>query len=295
MFSEPPVNHMDSTDLNKEDPSLESLAAVMREVAQAEILPAFGLVQARAKADGSLLTEVDLAVQQRLIKALERLTPGIAVLGEEMPESEQLRLLERASADDAHAGEASAFWALDPLDGTSNFACGFPAFAISLALFRKGQAELGIIYDPVRDECFSARLGQGAWLNGDPLQCRRDCQRLADAMALIDFKRIPPERVPGLIRTGAFRSQRNLGSVALDWCWLASGRAQIYLHGAQRLWDYAAGRLIAAEAGVITRMLPPGLAEPSAGLTLAPRLAMAAAHPALFDQWWEHVGLPWRE
>ncbi|WPL17299.1 Inositol-1-monophosphatase [Thiorhodovibrio winogradskyi] len=284
-----------SPEPSQSDPSLKSLAALMRELAGAEILPAFGRVQARSKADGSLLTEVDLAVQERLINALERLTPGIPVLGEEMTQSAQQRLLSGASPRDPAAGEAGAFWALDPLDGTSNFACGFPAFAISLALFRNGRVELGIIHDPVRDECFSARLGQGAWLNGTPLNSAQNCERLADAMALMDFKRIPPGRLSGLLRKGAFRSQRNLGSVALDWCWLAAGRAQVYLHGGQRLWDYAAGRLIAAEAGVVTRLLPPGLAESTEQLTLEPRLALAAAHQALFDQWWEHVGLPWQD
>lgn len=303
---------------NHEMSLLESLGALLREVGQSDILPFFGSAQPRAKADGSLITEVDLAVQRRLINALEQLAPDIPVLGEEMTQSEQNRLLESASAnaltaDQIHpqrdfpghqlinhqvenvvASDGSAFWALDPLDGTSNFTCGFPAFAISLALFRNGEVELGVIHDPVRDETFSALLGQGAWLNGGRLQCRCDCEHLADAMALMDLKRIPPERLSGLLRKGAFRSQRNLGSVALDWCWLAASRAQVYLHGGQRLWDYAAGRLIAAEAGVVTCLLPPGLAQPSQGLSLDARMALAAAHPALFDQWSEHIRLPWQ-
>ena len=287
--------HSDSPAPAPGAPSLESLATLLREVAREEILPRFGHVQARAKADGSLLTEVDLAVQRHLINALGESMPQAPVLGEEMPAGEQRRLLERACAEASTTEEANAFWALDPLDGTSNFACGFPAFAISLALARGGQVELGIILDPVRDECFSARRGRGAWLNGEPLRAHRDCERLADAMALMDFKRVPPRRLSALLRKGAFRSQRNLGSVALDWCWLAAGRAQVYLHGGQRLWDYAAGRLIATEAGVVTRLLAPGGTRLSAGLTLEPRLALAAANASLLDQWWGHLGLPWQE
>ncbi|MBK1650055.1 inositol monophosphatase family protein [Rhabdochromatium marinum] len=265
-------------------PALEPLTALVREVAQAVILPPFGRAQAHAKDDGSLITEVDLAVQQRLITALAELTPGIPVLGEEMTPDEQRQLLETAD-----------FWALDPLDGTGNYASGFPFFAVSLALWRAGQVELGVIYDPVRDECFSARCGQGAWLNGAPLRGQSGCEQLADAMALIDFKRIPPQRVPALLRKGAFRSQRNLGSVALDWCWLAAGRAQVYLHGGQRLWDYAAGQLIAAEAGVVRRLLQPGRIESGETPTLEPRLALAAVNQALFEQWWQHVELPWHD
>lgn len=301
-----PMQHRSSAEV----PTLRCLSDLVREVGQEEILPPFGRVQASAKADGSLITAVDLAVQRRLITALAELAPEIPVLGEEMPQADQLRLLGAATSpgsaegaagtppaerSEARSGSAgSLFWALDPLDGTSNFACGFPAFAISLALFRDGQVELGVVYDPIRDECFTARRGQGAWLNGAPLLCQSSRERLADAMALMDFKRIPPARVPGLLAKGAFRSQRNLGSVALDWCWLAAGRAQVYLHGGQRLWDYAAGHLIAAEAGVTLRLLQPGLDQDAGAPSLEPRLALAAANQALFDQWWAFVDLPWR-
>ncbi|WPL11387.1 MULTISPECIES: inositol monophosphatase family protein [Thiorhodovibrio] len=307
---------MISSTSSTEAPSLQRLSGLVREVGQTEILPTFGRTQASAKADGSLITEVDLAVQRRLIAALGSLAPEIPVLGEEMTHADQLKLLGagagNAGSAEGSAGAASdmpsgagsdpppdaatsAFWALDPLDGTSNFVCGFPAFAISLALFRNGQVELGVIYDPIRDECFAAQRGQGAWLNGAPLVCQSSCERLADAMALMDFKRIPPERMPALLSKGAFRSQRNLGSVALDWCWLAAGRAQVYLHGGQRLWDYAAGQLIAAEAGVKVRLLEPGLDKEAGKPSLEPRLAMAAANQNLFAQWWAFVGLPWHD
>lgn len=262
---------------------LNALTPLVRDIARTEILPRFGQTTAEAKADGSLITAVDLAMQRQLIDALAQLTPDIPVLGEEMTPEQQHHLL----------GEH--FWAVDPLDGTSNFVCGFPAFAVSLALFRAGQAVLGLIYDPCRDECFQAALGQGAWLNDHRLSRPAAPQQLAEAMALMDFKRLAPTRVPALLRAGAFRSQRNLGSVALDWCWLAAGRAQVYLHGGQRLWDYAAGHLIATEAGIISQLLHPDNAQAGKRADLKPRLALAAASPALFDQWHAFLALPWQD
>jgi myo-inositol-1(or 4)-monophosphatase len=269
-----------------------SLTALVRECARAEILPRFGQTAARAKEDGSLITEADLAMQQRLIEALAQLTPGIPVLGEEMTPQHQQQLL---GAETSAASSAATFWALDPLDGTSNYACGFPAFAVSLALFYNGQTVLGLIYDPLRDESFSAEPGQGATLNGARLESRPAPARLADAMALMDFKRIPPARLPQLLHKGAFRSQRNLGSVALDWCWLAAGRAQVYLHGGQRLWDYAAGRLIASEAGVISSLHRQDMSQPLEHTDLQLRLALAASHAELFRQWRAFVALPWQD
>lgn len=287
MSTSTPTDRSTALELPQDTPSLATLAELVRELARREILPPFGRADALAKADGSLITAVDLAMQRHLMRALSGLTPGIPVLGEEMTADEQRRLIAPAAPD-------RAFWALDPLDGTSNYACGFPFFSVSLALIQGGRVKLGLVYDPVRDECFSARLGQGAFLNGKPLSCPAGCTQLADAMAVIDFKRIPPARVPGLLRAGAFRSQRNLGSVALDWCWLAAGRAQVYLHGGQRLWDHAAGRLIATEAGVVAWLLAPGRAEPDEHPALEPRIALAAANQRLFDAWRAHVGLPWQ-
>jgi myo-inositol-1(or 4)-monophosphatase len=98
----------------------------------------------------------------------------------------------------------------------------------------------------------------------------------------------------GLVRSLAarppYRSQRSFGSVALDWCWIACGRCQVYLHGGQKLWDYAAGQLIANEAGA-----PGGLLEHYAGAwveapTLAPRIAVAATSPGLLTAWRDWIG-----
>jgi myo-inositol-1(or 4)-monophosphatase len=263
-------------------PELKPLADLLREIAKTEILPRFGHTAATAKADGSLVTEADLAVQRRIQEGMARIQPGIPLLGEEMSALEQEALLQRGGP----------LWVLDPLDGTSNVACGFPGFAISLALIEGGRTVRGVILDPVRDECFTAVLGGGAALNGAPIGSYAPGSALGDCVACMDFKRLPRDRIPDLLAPSGFRSQRNLGAVALEWCWIAAGRFQLYLHGGQKLWDYAAGRLIASEAGVVSRLYRPYGTEPAEGLDLAPRLAVAAANGELFSRWLEFVRLP---
>jgi myo-inositol-1(or 4)-monophosphatase len=264
---------------------LNQLSALLRAVAREEIMPRWRKAVTTSKADGSLVTETDLAVQQRIVAALAETHPDVPVLGEEMDTEAQRALL-------YHTDNESAFWCLDPLDGTSNYACGFPAFGISLALVRGGRAELGLILDPVHDECFMAVRGEGAWRDGEPLRPFAPGNELKDCLAMVDMKRLPPARIAPLFTTGSFRSQRNLGAVALEWCWLAAGRCQLYLHGGQRLWDHAAGRLIATEAGAASLLCAPDGAEPADTLDLAPRVAVAAASDELLQRWLALIDLP---
>lgn len=252
------------------------LARLLRDAATVAILPNWQGVAARHKSDGSFVTESDLAAQRHLATALARDFPGIPLLGEEMTRAEQERMLQ--SAD-------SALWVVDPLDGTSNYAAGFPAFSISLALIEGGRPVLGAILDPVRDECFVAARGQGAFMNGQPIRPFASSHSLRDCLAVVDLKRLPPERLQTIARHACFGSQRNLGSVALEWCWLAAGRFQLYLHGGQKLWDYAAGRLIADEAGAAAWHLIPDSLQVSPAITLEPRLAIAAANVELLRAW----------
>lgn len=263
-------------------PDLKPVVALLRKTAAQEILPRFRHVSSTQKADGSLVTEVDLAVQRRITEGMALAFPGMPLLGEEMAAAEQERLLR----------SDGAVWVLDPLDGTSNYACGYEGFAISLALIEGGVPVLGAVLDPVRDQCFHAALGHGSFLEGEPLRPHAPGPRLGDCLAMIDFKRLPPERFAALLRPGGFRSKRNLGAVALEWCWLAAGRFQLYLHGGQKLWDYAAGRLIASEAGVPSRLYRRYGVEPAEGLDLGQRLAVAAATPDLLVAWLDFIQLP---
>jgi myo-inositol-1(or 4)-monophosphatase len=258
------------------DIDLGELCSLVMATADRELLPRFQRVSAQAKADGSLITAADLAMQQALGQELAQRWPRLRLLGEEMPADQQQALL------DASEG---GLWVLDPLDGTSNFAAGLPLFAVSLALVQNGRVVLGLVYDPMARECFSAVAGGGAWRNGEPLRlaCSRDS--LCDCVALVDFKRLPAELACRLASHGPYRSQRSLGSVALDWCWLAAGRLQLYLHGAQRLWDYGAGGLVFAEAGGAGGRLATLQGDWQDTLSLQPVIGLAAANAGLLQQW----------
>ncbi len=256
--------------------ALRTIEHLLRDAARQELLPRFEHVEARTKADGSLVTDADLAMQARLLAELQARWPEVAVLGEEMSDDRQSCLMPDC---DTH------LWVLDPLDGTSNYASGIPFFGVSLALLSGGRVEAGVVLDPVRGESFSALRGQGAWLNGEPLRLQDADRRLARAMAMVDLKRLPERLILPLAKAAPYHSQRSFGSVALDWCWLAAGRVQVYLHGAQKLWDYAAGSLVLQEAGGSGGLYEDFAGRPVERPVLQPRIAMAATHEALFREW----------
>mgnify|MGYP002713073840 CR=1 FL=1 len=252
---------------------LDLLQRLVVEAAREELVPRFAHASARRKADNSIVTEADVAMQRRLTAVLSKQWPGLPLLGEEMESGEQERLL---AASDA------GLWCLDPLDGTSNFAAGLPFYAVSLALVREGHVDLGLIYDPVREECFTARRGMGAWLNGAPLGDRRPEPPLSRGIALVDFKRLPTALAARIATEPPCRSQRSFGAGAREGCWLAAGRAHVYLHGKQKLWDYAAASLILAEAGGRAVTLE---GDTVFRPTLNARSTAAALEPRLFDEW----------
>lgn len=251
----------------------KELEQIIREAAQTELLPRFQHVTHSLKSDGSIVTEADIAMQQRMLDVLQQRWPQIPLLGEEMTAEEQQQLLDNSE---------QGLWLLDPLDGTSNYAAGIPYFCVSLALMRQGEVELAIIYDPLRDESFSAQKGQGAWLNGVPLTAPRALRPLKQGIALIDLKRLSPELAARVASQPPYSSQRNLGSGALDWCYVATGRVDVYLHGGQKLWDYAAGQLILAEAGGYAATLQ---GEAVLVNALTPRSVVAAADEGNFREW----------
>ena len=224
------------------------------------------------KRDGSLVTEVDEGMQSLLKVQLESRWPHYGFIGEEMSYDHQVRVCEESE---------SGYWVLDPLDGTTNFISGFLFFGVSLALVIDGAPVLAVIYDPVRDECFSAQNGCGAFLNERKLETPA-MDSLENCIANIDYKRLVGELSSQLVRCPPYRSQRNLGSSVLEWCWLASGRIQLYLHGGQKLWDFAAGYLILLEAG--------GAATSLSGLPLdctklRKRSVVAAVNVGLLQKW----------
>ncbi len=243
---------------------------------ETELLPRFNAVTRQYKSDGSIVTEADVAMQATLQLSLSKAYPSIAFLGEEMTLAEQQGLVT----------SGCAYWCLDPVDGTSNFAAGLPYFCVSLALIVDGAIQLGLIYDPIRQECFYALRGQGAYLNEMPLTIPTTTVTADNAIAFVDFKRLPTPLSTRLIIDRPYSSQRNLGSIALELCWIAAGRGQLYLHGRQQLWDYAAAQLILTETGLaIVTMDGDNLFDGS----LSPKSAITASHPDLFRYWRQYI------
>ncbi len=252
---------------------LAQLRDIVRRAAREELLPRFNVCLRHEKADGSTVTEADFALQHRLQHELAQHWPGYAFLSEEMTTEQQQQLMQHAE---------TGLWCLDPLDGTTNFAAGIPFFGVSLALLVAGEARAAIVYDPIRDEIFSACKGQGAWLNGERLSARPEQRSLRQCVAVVDFKRLSAPLATSLARQPPYLSQRNFGSVVLEWCWLAAGRFHVYLHGGQRLWDYAAGSLILSETGgfaLTLNVAPVGCAD------LQPSSVVAALDERLFQEW----------
>jgi|CZCB01.1.fsa_nt_gi myo-inositol-1(or 4)-monophosphatase len=190
------------------------------------------------KGEVDLVTETDLTVEAFIISALQERYPDIGVLAEEGGE----------------VGEVSEMrWLIDPLDGTNSFAHGIPIFCVSIGLRGPDGPVLGVIYDPLRDECFSALRGQGAWLNDRP--CRvSSVPRLGEAMLATGF---PYERRTIIDNNSAAaamflrRAQgiRRLGSAALDMAYVACGRFDGLWEWGVKPWDIGAGLLLVKEAG----------------------------------------------
>jgi myo-inositol-1(or 4)-monophosphatase len=236
-----------------------------------------GRQESEHKEDGSLVTQTDTLLQTHIATALVAQFPNIPVLGEEMRDDEQAGILATGNC-----------WILDPLDGTSNFSHGIPFFSVSLALMLSGKIVAGMVFDPSRDELFSALEGDMARLNNTPIATteQTSINTLKKVIAVIDTKRLMPQLACAIVTEHPYHSQRSFGSVALDWCWLATGRIQTYLHGKQKLWDFAAGAFIAQQTRCLTSTLEQTdiLALP---LDLTPRSAVGATAPltAAWQDW----------
>ncbi len=263
---------------------LEKLKSLVKTAAKEEILKDFGHSKFEYKDDGSVITPADMAMQNRLEIELNQYWPMYGILGEEMTDEAQLAVIDQAAMK-----KTKGYWCIDPLDGTSNYAAGLPFFAVSIALIIDNQQQLGLIYDPVRDEMFSAIKGQGAYFNDKRLDYSlMNFAKNKPIIAEIDLKRLSEKLTVKLVTERIFASQRNIGSAAIDWCWMATGRFDIYLHGGQKLWDYAAGSLIFSEAGGHSISLDN---EAVFRGQLEVRSALACFDKDLFDYWYHWIGI----
>lgn len=189
-----------------------------------------------------LVTEVDVAVERMFRDLIRERFPGHDVLAEEL-----------GGMAEANQPHASHRWVFDPIDGTTNFAHGLPIFCASLALEIDGAAVVGAIFDPSRNELFTAEKGRGAFLNGAPIRVS-DAGTLIDAMIVTGFPYNVHERAEEMVRLfgrflGRARAVRRLGSAALDLCYVAAGRMDAFWEEDLKPWDMSAGALLVAEAG----------------------------------------------
>ena len=195
----------------------------------------------RKKGPIDLVTDADLAAERDFRDRVARAFPDHVVLGEE------------ASGDAAPAPAARCRWIIDPLDGTTNFAHGLALFTVSIALEVDGEVVLGVVYDPIGEELFTAERGAGARLNGERLQVSA-CADLVDSLLCTGFPySIREDRRRQVDVFAAFlaraRAVRRLGSAALDLCYLAAGRFDGFWEEQLHAWDMAAAALIITEAG----------------------------------------------
>lgn len=268
----PPSNYAKSGAEHGALPDLFELSVIVEKIAAKEHAGAHcGAVH--TKPDGSLVTDIDRRTQDKLYEALRHRWPQYGFIGEEMTRTDQV-----AICDQSHAG----YWVIDPLDGTTNFTAGFLFYGVSLALVVDGRPRLGVVFDSVRGECFAAQQDKGAYLNRRPLAAPATPRKLGECIAIIDYKRLVGDLAEQLVRSPPYRSQRNLGASVLEWCWLAAGRAQLYLHGGQKLWDFAAGCLILTEAGGAATSLS---GKPLDCAKLRNRSVVAAVNAGLLARW----------
>lgn len=186
------------------------------------------------------VTEIDRAAEESIIDILRTAYPDHSFLGEE-------------TGAHGAAGEraASEFqWVIDPLDGTTNFIHGFQHYAVSIALMHRGQAAHAVIYDPTRNEMFTASRGSGAFLNDRRVRVS-SCLRYHDALLAshVPQSTALPANSPFVPLLSECAAARRTGSTVLDLAWVASGRLDGFCGVSMKAWDLAAGSLLVLEAG----------------------------------------------
>ena len=199
-----------------------------------------GTFEIRKKGTIDLVTEVDVAVEKMIRALIAERYPDHDVLGEELGGPGE--------------GERSQYcWICDPLDGTTNFAHGLPLFCSTIALEVDGELRVGAVYDPTRDELFTAIRGGGAFLNGERIRVST-AATLIDSLLVTGFPYSVQEKLDEMLGLfGRFlskaRAVRRLGSAALDMCYVAAGRLDGFWEEGLNAWDIAGGVLIVQEAG----------------------------------------------
>lgn len=215
--------------------------------------------------DTDLVSEADVQAERAIRELLHARRPGDAILGEEGGET-------------AATAASGIRWVVDPLDGTVNYLYGFPMWSVSIACEDADGTVVGVVYDPLRDEEFAATRSGPATLNGAPIRCSEQTQ-LSQALVATGFGYDAGIRAGQATVAEAViprvRDIRRGGSAALDLVYAAAGRVDAYWERDIQPWDYVAGALICARAGLALRELPATDDRP---------FGLVAAPPALVDE-----------
>jgi myo-inositol-1(or 4)-monophosphatase len=220
-----------------------------------------GAIETKSTAT-DVVTEYDKASEALITSRLRVARPDDGLLGEE---------------GTSEIGTSGITWVIDPIDGTTNYLYGLPGYSVSVAAVDADGGLVGVVYAPMTDELFSARRGGGAFVNGTPISCR-GTRPLESALVSTGFGYLAERRARHGARVARLlphvRDIRRMGSAALDLCYVAAGRVDVYFEQWLNPWDVAAGELIAREAGARVGEFP-GEDDDPAGVL--------AASPALFD------------
>ncbi|MDX2165223.1 MAG: inositol monophosphatase family protein [Gammaproteobacteria bacterium] len=206
-------------------------------------------VKVTPKGPKDFATEIDHKAEAEIIQIIRKAHPEHSILGEEMGEQK---------------GSDDTLWIIDPLDGTTNFYHGFPHFCVSIAVIQKGRIEHAVIYDPLRQELFTASYGQGAKLNQYRIRVS-NCISMTNAL------------VAASAPCNAAFATRNMGSMALDLAYIAAGRLDGYYNMGAKPWDIAAGCLLVTEAGGLIQ-------EPNGKADYLQSGNLVAANPKLMGE-----------
>jgi len=238
-----------------------------------------GAVIARASMDGTALdvrskrandyvTQVDKAAESAAIDIIRKAYPDHGILAEESGES-------------TGASNSEYLWIIDPLDGTTNFIHGFPQYCVSIGVQHRGVMTQAVVYDPNKNELFTATRGRGAFLNDRRIRVTR-CLKLADALVAtgFPFKELTRlDRYMGQLKTlmGSCSGVRRAGSAALDLAYVACGRFDAFWELGLSKWDMAAGSLLITEAGGL-------VSDPQGGQEFMESGDIVAGTPKVFAQ-----------
>ena len=210
------------------------------------------------KAKNDLVTEIDLLSEHLIVDIIKSDFPDHSVLAEEGGQMEDV---------------SDYRWLIDPLDGTMNYAHAYSFFSISIALEHKGEVILGVVYNPLRDEMFSAETGKGSYLNGDPIK-PSNTDELSNSLLGTGFLHEDESLVEkNLVHFSNFiwnaQGVRRDGSAALDLCYVANGRFDGFWELGLHVWDMAAGAFIVKEAGGLVTNIKGGEFTPYKGEIVA--------------------------